>query len=111
MLSRVAESIYWMSRYIERAENVARFVDVNLNLNLDHHTLNAQWEPLVTVTGDQDTFAKRYGRATRENVIKFLTFDPEYPSSILSCICAARENARSIREVISEEMWEQVNKF
>jgi len=101
-----------MARYIERAENVARFVDVNLNLMLDSPTgEERQWQPLVNTTGDHEIFAKRYGEATRENVIRFLTVDDEYPSSILSCLQYARENARSIRDIISSEMWEQINRF
>ena len=110
MLSRVAESIYWMSRYIERAENVARFVDVNLQLLLDQPAgIQAQWEPLVATTGDDALFSDKYGEPTHETVIKFLTFDSENPNSIISCLRAARENARSIRENISSEMWEQIN--
>lgn len=113
MLSRVADSIYWMNRYVERAENVARFVDVNLNLLLDSPggVQQQQWEPLVVTTGDQNLFRQRYGAATAENVLQFLTFDKQYPNSILSCLQAARENARSVREIISSEMWEQVNSF
>jgi uncharacterized alpha-E superfamily protein len=113
MLSRVADAIYWLNRYVERAENVARFVDVNLNLLLDtpFNGLNQQWNPLVVTTGDLDLFRERYGEATATNVLHFLTFDPEYPNSILSCLRAARENARSVRETISSEMWEQVNDF
>jgi len=112
MLSRVAESIYWMSRYIERAENVARFVDVNLHLMLDLPAgFDDQWHPLVSTTGDQEAFAERYGPPTRKNVIEFLTFDRSNLNSIISCARAARENARSVREIISSEMWEQVNKL
>ncbi|MBD2104663.1 alpha-E domain-containing protein [Leptolyngbya sp. FACHB-261] len=112
MLSRVADSIYWLNRYIERAENVARFIDVNLNLILDLPTgIAQQWKPLILTSGDLPLFEKRYGEATAENVIHFLTFDREYPNSILSCLCSARENARSVREIISSEMWEQVNSF
>ncbi len=112
MLSRVADSIYWLTRYVERAENVARFVDVNLNLLLDSPTGTAQqWEPIVLTTGDLPLFKERYGAATAENVIRFLTFDANYPNSILSCLRAARENARSVREIISSEMWQQVNSF
>src|SRR5215216_2360888 len=110
MLSRVAESIYWMSRYIERAENVARFIDVNLNLMLDLPVGSAQqWQPLVDITGDTQEFAKRYGASTQHSVIQFLTFDTDNVNSILACVRAARENARSVREVISSEMWEQLN--
>ena len=112
MLSRVAESIHWMGRYIERAENVARFIDVNLNLMLDLPVGSAQqWQPLIDITGDTNRFARRYGAATQQNVIQFLTFDPENVNSICSCLRAARENARSVREVISSEMWEQLNQF
>jgi uncharacterized alpha-E superfamily protein len=110
MLSRVADSIYWMSRYIERAENVARFVDVTLNLMLDlPDRSHAQWRPLVDITGDTEAFSKRYGEANQRNVTQFLTFDLDNINSILSCLRAARENARSVREVISSEMWEQLN--
>jgi uncharacterized alpha-E superfamily protein len=112
MLSRVAEAIYWMCRYIERAENVARFIDVNLHLMLDLSVdPEGQWEPLITVTGDRRIFQGRYGEPSAENVIRFLTFDPDYPNSIIACLRAARENARQVREIISSEMWEQVNRF
>lgn len=112
MLSRVADSIYWLNRYIERADNVARFIDVNLNLMLDlPDGMSQQWEPLILTTGDLDLFKERYGKATADNVIQFLTFDAKYPNSILSCVHSARDNARSMREIISSEMWEQVNGF
>ena len=112
MLSRVADSICWMSRYIERAENVARFVDVNLHLMLDSPAgQEQQWQPLINTTGDHELFAERHGQATQQSVIQFLTFDPEYANSILSCLRSARESARSIREIISSEMWEQINRF
>jgi uncharacterized alpha-E superfamily protein len=112
MLSRVANAIYWMSRYVERAENVARFIEVNLQLMLDAPAGEGQqWEPLVNTTGDLEAFTKRCGEATQQNVIHFLTFDAENPNSILSCVRAARENARSIREIISSQMWLQLNTF
>ncbi len=111
MLSRVADSIYWLTRYVERAENVARFVEVNLNLLLDSSSGTTQWDPIVLTTGDLPLFRERYGEVTAENVIRFLTFDANYPNSILSCLRIARENARSVRDVISSEMWQQVNAF
>ncbi|MBL9123127.1 MAG: alpha-E domain-containing protein, partial [Planctomycetaceae bacterium] len=112
MLSRVADSIFWMSRYLERAENVARFIDVNLNLTLDlGDSLGEQWEPLVATTGDHADFRERYGSATQQNVLSFLTFDSKNPNSILSCLRGARDNARTVRENISSAMWEEVNKF
>ncbi|MEL6938306.1 MAG: alpha-E domain-containing protein [Cyanobacteria bacterium J06598_1] len=112
MLSRVADSIYWLNRYIERAENVARFVEVNLNLLMDNPVgVAQQWDPLIAVTGDRQLFHQRYAEATADNVLDFLTFDTQSPNSIISCVRAARENARSVRETISSEMWEQVNAF
>ena len=112
MLSRVADSIFWMRRYTERAENVARFIDVTLNLTLglgDH--LEHQWEALVYTTGDQLLFSESYKHVSQENVIRFLTFDESNPNSILSCLQYARENARQSREMLSSQMWEELNKF
>ena len=112
MLSRVAESVYWMSRYVERAENVARFVDVNYNLTLgDSSSLSEQWMPLIFTTGDQKDFLERYGEPTRENALKFLLFDADNTNSILSCISKARECARTVREVLPSAIWEQLNRF
>ena len=112
MLSRVAESIYWISRYVERAENVARFIDVNYNLTLgEGAALREQWAPLVSTTGDHELFAELYGDSSRENVLQFLAYDDRNPNSILSCIKNARENARSVRETITVPMWQQINEF
>lgn len=112
MLSRAANAIYWMARYLERAENVARFIDVNLHLILDLglERDDAQWAPLVATTGDDEAFKARYGEETSQrNVLHFLTFDEENPNAILPCMRMARENARTVRESISSEMWEQLN--
>jgi uncharacterized alpha-E superfamily protein len=112
MLSRVANAIYWMCRYIERAENVARFIGVNLNLLLDMPSERGKhWASLVMITGDQALFNKNNPEFSQEAVVRFLTFDRQYPNSILACLAAARENARSIREIISSEMWEHLNNF
>ncbi len=114
MLCRVANSLFWMSSYLERAENAARFIDVNLSMLLDlprESQFGNPWEPLINITGDEVYFKEKYKEANAENVIHFHTFDGDYPNSILSCLIAARENARSIREIISSEMWEQVNKL
>src|SRR4029079_15968513 len=101
MLSRVADSVFWMARYVERAENVARFVDVNHNLTLDlGEELADQWAPLVATTGDFEDFQERYGLATRDSVLRFLTVDGQNSNSILSCVRSARENARTARETI-----------
>ena len=110
MLSRVAESIYWMSRYIERAENVARFVEVNEHLMLDlPPSVPPQWGPLVEITGDAEAFKKAYKVADQEEVCWFLTFDSNNPNSIISSLRAARENARSIREILSSAVWAEIN--
>ncbi len=112
MLSRVADSIYWMSRYIERAENISRYINVNLSLMLDQQLEDQnQWDALIQITGDHEMFAKRHGEATMESALDFLTFDREYPNSIFSCVRAARENARTVREAISSEMWEYLNRL
>lgn len=111
MLSRVADAIFWMSRYIERAESTARFVDVTEQLTLDlPGDSSLQWRSLVSATGDDGFFTERYGRFERRDVLRFLLFDPEYPSSVWSCLRAARENARSVREIISSDMWNQTNR-
>jgi uncharacterized alpha-E superfamily protein len=111
MLSRVANSIYWMCRYLERADNVARFIDVNARLILDMgwEREKAQWDPLVRTSGDETDFVKRYQTYDEKNVVHFLTFDNNNPNSILSCVQRARENARTVREIISSEMWEAIN--
>ena len=112
MLSRVADAIYWASRYVERAENVARFVEVNLNLMLETPVQRRpSWRPLVMTTGDHEHFERRHRDATPEAVAWFLTFDPGYPNSILSSLSLARDNARSVREIISREMWQELNEF
>lgn len=112
MLSRVAESIFWMSRYVERAENTARFIDVNSRLILDMPMdISLQWEPIIRVTGDSELFTSQYSSANQENVVNFLVFEQNYPNSIISCVNKARENARTIREIISTEMWQCINEF
>ncbi|MCW0218132.1 MAG: alpha-E domain-containing protein [Prosthecobacter sp.] len=114
MLSRVAGSLYWMSRYLERAENLARLVDVNLQILLDFgqvsdETMKEHWIPILRSTGDESTFFQLYEVADSESVMEFVTFRPENPNSLLSCISSARENARQVRDQISSEMWEVLN--
>jgi uncharacterized alpha-E superfamily protein len=112
MLSRVADSIFWMSRSIERAQNIARFINVNLKLSLElGDAAHNQWAPLIYTSGDQDRFGELYGEANQRNVIDFLAFDSENANSIISCLRSARENARTVREMISSMMWEELNKF
>lgn len=112
MLSRVANSIYWMGRYVERAENLARFLEVTLTLTLDQPDSGVeQWEPLVRATGDEEWYEERYPNYAPENVQHFLTFDQDYHSSIRTAVSCARENARTVREAISSEAWLQLNDF
>ena len=116
MLSRVANSLYWMARYIERAENIARIVDVNLQLlldmrNLDEKRLIEYWQPIVQATGDEQAFFKSHPHATGNAVTEFLVFQPENPNSIFQCICQARENARMVRDQITVELWEELNRI
>ncbi|HEY3860683.1 MAG TPA: alpha-E domain-containing protein [Verrucomicrobiae bacterium] len=116
MLSRVANCLYWMSRYIERAENIARIVDVNLQLLLDLSNINDErlaeyWMPIVQSTGDEEGFLEHHKKATAQSVTEFLVFQPENPNSIFSSICQARENARMVRDQISIEFWEELNRI
>ncbi|MCB0552954.1 MAG: alpha-E domain-containing protein [Phaeodactylibacter sp.] len=112
MLSRVANSIYWMNRYIERAENYARFMAVNFNLILDMPpSEKEQWEPLLIANADHHLFQEYFDAPTRDAVLQFMSFDQRNPNSILQCFKQARENARSVREIITKEMWEHLNEF
>ena len=112
MLSRVAENVYWMARYVERAENTARLVRVNANLLLDlPRGIAPGWEPLVTITGMDEEFHARYGEANERNVVKFLIGDGANINSILCSLRAARENCRTVREIVPRSGWEQINEL
>ncbi|MBL6740744.1 MAG: alpha-E domain-containing protein [Synechococcus sp. BS301-5m-G54] len=110
MLSRVADSLYWINRYIERAENISRFLEVSEAMALDCPPGSAEpWLPLVDAIGDRDSFEQMYSQGSPKEVVSFLLLDRDNPNSIVSCIANARENARQIRDVITTEMWEQLN--
>lgn len=110
MLSRVANSMYWLGRYLERAENYARFIDVNFNLMLDlPHDLEEQWKPLIMATGDYEAYISKNSSFDKNSAIFFLAFDYENPNSLISSITLARENARITRENLSRETWEKLN--
>ena len=116
MLSRVAHSLYWMSRYIERAENVARLLEVNLQFAIDFRSyddahLREHWGSILASSGDEELFDKHYEKADSRSVTEFFAFDLRNTNSILSCVFAARENARMIRDQISVEMWETINEL
>ncbi|CAA9587455.1 MAG: Protein containing domains DUF403 [uncultured Thermomicrobiales bacterium] len=118
MLSRIAESLYWIGRYVERAEDTARITDVNF-----HHTLEMgaseeaqerrcrHWESLVRIVGDADRFFLTHSEANEETVPFYLTFARDNPHSIVSCVARARENARTMRHQLASEMWEVLNRF
>ncbi|MBT6843565.1 MAG: alpha-E domain-containing protein [Candidatus Melainabacteria bacterium] len=109
MLSRVAGNIFWMQRYRERVENMARLIEVNFNLNIDIPESEKQWEPLLRAVGAAEEFQKHYQDFSRDTILDFLTFDLRNPGSIFSCLIMARENARSIREIITSDMWHEIN--
>src|SRR5258708_4119449 len=106
MISRVAEHCYWLARYLERAENTARVLEVNYTLLLDFHVpVEQQWRPVLIISGIHDF----EGETTSDAVQEYMTWNPKNPFSIVSSLGMARENARIIREVISAEMWERIN--
>ena len=110
MLSRVADSLYWINRYVERAENISRFVEVSEAMALDCPPGSAEpWLPLIDASGDRELFDRLYPAARPDDVVSFLVRERENPSSVVNCIDFARENARQIREIITTEMWEQIN--
>jgi uncharacterized alpha-E superfamily protein len=112
MLSRVAENIYWLARYVERAENMARLVTVNANLLLDlPKGIAPGWEPLITITGSNDLFLKRHRAYGERAVLRFLIGEVEHPGAILSSLRAARANCRTIRDSIPRAAWEQINEL
>lgn len=114
MLSRLAENLYWMGRYVERAENTARLLDVNYHAMveapyLSKGILTEQWAPLLSITGDPESFRKHFERADRNTVPAWLTNHRDNPSSVRASLTLARENARTLRDRISTEMWRSLN--
>jgi uncharacterized alpha-E superfamily protein len=113
MLSRVAESLFWMSRYLERAEDVARIIAVNFQATLDAPATRRTlaWEPVIAITGDRELFEAAFDTYSARTVSAFLVRHPGNPNAILPCVERARENARAVRNQISREMWEQINRL
>jgi uncharacterized alpha-E superfamily protein len=110
MLSRVAENIYWMARYIERAEDTARLVNVTTNLVLDlPKKVSFEWGTLLDITGYGELFKERYGVADERNVVRFMVGDSHNTGSVIRSLDNARENARTIRDISPREAWEQIN--
>ncbi|MFC4452677.1 alpha-E domain-containing protein [Deinococcus sonorensis] len=111
MLSRVAESLFWIGRYVERAENTARLLDVNYYATLEAAgVVSEQWSPLLSICGSEDGFREQMGRADGRSVPAWLAFERANPGSIVSSIARARENARGLRDRIPSEMWEAINR-
>jgi uncharacterized alpha-E superfamily protein len=112
MLSRTADHVYWMSRYIERAENLARMLEVNYRMSLlphDAQIVERCWAATLTIIGLLDAFLQRYQAVTPANAIAFMAFDRDNPGSIYSCLRQARENARAVRGTLTSEIWETLN--
>ncbi|GAB1266129.1 alpha-E domain-containing protein [Aurantivibrio infirmus] len=110
MLSRVAERVYWLGRYMERVENTARLINVNSNLLLDlPRGSQIGWSSLVDITGASEEFAEKESKGDEISIIRFLIADLNNPVSIISSLKAARENARTTREIIPSESWELIN--
>ncbi|MFC3122219.1 alpha-E domain-containing protein [Agaribacter flavus] len=112
MLSRVAETLYWTARYIERAENVARLVNVNNHTLMDlPKGISPGWEPLIDIIGSRETYIKDHINFNEQSVIEFLTIGEDNPSSIINSIKMARDNCRTVRDVVPREMWEAINQL
>ncbi len=116
MLSRIAESLYWMGRYVERAENTARLLQVNYFAVMEAPLVSGapglvteQWAPLLAATGASETFHLHHERADAQSVPYWLALDRRNPGSIRSSLAAARSNARAVRDRISSEMWQTLN--
>lgn len=113
MLSRVADNLYWLARYLERVENLARLIEVSTSLMLDlPRHLAPGWQPLVTITGCEQAFAEHQNRDYGEkSVVRFLVADERNPGSMLSSMANAREIARTVRDILPRESWERINEL
>lgn len=110
LLSRYAEAIYWMARYVERAENLARILDVNETFSRDSRGWQ-NWRSILQINQDEERFFADHEEADADTVIYFYTLDQRNPTSIISAVNQARGNARTLRPLISTEMWIQLNMF
>jgi uncharacterized alpha-E superfamily protein len=111
MLSRTAANLYWIARYMERADTVARLLEVGSRISLlpSAHGYRSEWDSLLQATGMAHAFAQKYGRTVQRNIESFLFFDRDNPSSIASCITAARENGRIVRTALTTQVWDALN--
>jgi uncharacterized alpha-E superfamily protein len=112
VLARVAENIYWLARYLERAENTARLISANANLLLDlQRGYELGWLPLIEITGSRLAFDSQKRRSDEREIVQFLLADAENPGSINTSLNCARENARTLRDILPDEAWEILNEF
>jgi uncharacterized alpha-E superfamily protein len=112
MLSRTADHLYWMARYTERAENLARMLDVSYRMSLlpkGQAVVQQSWTATLSIIGVLDAFKQRYDELTPANMLTFMAFDRANPSSIYGCLRGARENAHAVRGTLTSEMWETLN--
>src|SRR6201990_1449896 len=112
MLSRTAENLYWLARYVERAEYIARTIDATLRvtaLPAAYIGKTNEWESALLTAGVSESFFKKYNDANETNVVEFLSFSADNPSSIRNCIEASRLNSRSVRTALTSEMWDTIN--
>jgi uncharacterized alpha-E superfamily protein len=112
MLSRTADHLYWMARCTERAENMARLLDASYQMSMVPQPLavqNETWRAILALNSQEEAFAQAYDAVTAENVLRYTVVDAANPSSIYSCLRAARENAHAVRGTLTAEMWETVN--
>lgn len=112
MLSRSADHLYWMARYMERAENTARILEISQRMALLPHVAKvgaSEWRAVLKIAGDSADFTARYGEASPAEIVSYMTLDPLNPSSVYAAIRSARDNARAERVSITSEMWESLN--
>src|SRR4028119_1053225 len=108
LLSRYAECLFWLARYVERAENLARILDVNETFSRDSRG-GQNWMSVLQLYGDEARFKELHGAATADSVLRFYVTDGENPTSIVSSVRSARDNARALRPLISNEMRTEIN--
>src|SRR5215831_10159886 len=112
MLSRTAENLFWLARYVERAEYIARTIDATLRvtaLPAAYIGKTNEWESALLTAGVHHGFFQKYSEANETNVIQYLSFASDNPSSICNCMEAARLNSRSVRTALTSEMWDTIN--
>lgn len=110
MLARAAQNLYWMARYLERAENTARLINSTTDVLLDlPHGATLGWDTLIKAVGLDELYGKQYAHANEDSIMHFMIEDEKNPSSIMSCVKYARENTRTLRELLPEDLWECIN--